>query len=697
MQNKKVLDKISPANQSFLIARKYFYRIFKTDYTIFTFYSVVIGIAVGLATVLFHESIEFFNQVFFEQTAEGLFFLGAAAVIVLPALGMFIQSIMIISAPETANKRGVAEVIKAVATKGTWIPFKTTLFHFLAPVISIGSGNTVGPEGPAAQLGGGVANKLAQIFNLSDSKRRVFTAAGSGAAIAAIFNTPLGGIFFALEVVMLNEFSTAIFPALILASVTASAVSRAFIGNTSVFVFSSPNVGEYYNLYWYAVLGIVAGFVSLFFIRYSNTLDTFFQRKILNKFPQWLVMTAVGLIVGVCGYFYKDLFGIGYVGINRILANSLTWQVVTVLFILKFLLVPLVLNSGGFGGIFAPSLFIGSSLGFLFGFVLNQFFGFNYDITAFVLVGMGAVLGGINSIPIAAILIIFEMTKDYSFILPLMLAVVTSTMVVQITLKRTTHERHLEKQGYRLAPKNEIVTLKTITVKEVMKDDMVLIPEFSPLPDVIKALMESPRGTFYIINENEKLTGKITESEIRPIITEYEQIREVIVARDLASHSVTTVVETDHLDDVMKLFESKEADEFPVLSSIDKDKIIGTISRQDVISAYNKLALKTDLIESFSHELKNIAETKQTKVFTGYSITETTAPKSFIGKSLVELKIRSKYGLEVLMVRKKNSPFGDEDQKENLIVPLPSYIIEEDDVLVLFGQDEKINALMKID
>lgn len=342
----------------FIIARKFFHRLFTTDYTVYIFYAVIVGIVVGLATVLFHHSIEFFNEIFFEQTASGLFFLGAAAVIALPAIGMLIQSIMIKAAPDTAKKRGVAEVIKTVASTGTRIPFRNTLFHFFAPVISIGSGNTVGPEGPAAQLGGGVANKLAHILKLSESRKKVFTAAGSGAAIAAIFNTPLGGIFFALEVVMLNAFSTSTFPALILSSVTASAVSRAFLGNKTVFNFSSPYVGEYYNLYVYAVLGITAGFISILFIRYSNKLDHIFQKKILNHFPQWIVMTLVGLIVGICGYYYKEIFGVGYAGINAILANTISWKVVAILFILKFILVPLILNSGGFGGIFAPSLFI---------------------------------------------------------------------------------------------------------------------------------------------------------------------------------------------------------------------------------------------------------------------------------------------------------------------------------------------------
>lgn len=160
------------------------------EYTFFSFYAILIGAAAGLAAVSFHLSIEFFNKIFFENTKDDLFFLGSAAVIIIPAVGMLIQSAMIHLAPEISKKRGVIEIIKSVALKGGYIPLRNTIFHFLAPVICIGSGGTVGPEGPAAQLRGGVASKLATLFRLSDQKRRIFTAAGAGAAIAAIFNTP---------------------------------------------------------------------------------------------------------------------------------------------------------------------------------------------------------------------------------------------------------------------------------------------------------------------------------------------------------------------------------------------------------------------------------------------------------------------------------------------------------------------------
>ncbi|RMD50803.1 MAG: chloride channel protein, partial [Ignavibacteria bacterium] len=355
-----------------------FNKIKLPDYSVFSFFAIITGAAAGLAAVLFHDSIDLLNKTLFEDGNS--FFKGKEwLVIFIPALGMLIQALMIWRFPKVSKKKGVAEVIKAVALRGGYINFRTTLFHFIAPVISIGTGGTVGPEGPAAQIGGGIGSKLGNIFGLSDSRVRIFTAAGAGAAISAIFNTPLGGIFFALEVVLLNDFQTPTFSALILASVTASAIARVLVGNESIFVFQHIPFNDYANLYIYAIFGILMGIISIAFIRYSEITEHLFSKKILKAVPQWIAMTLVGLAVGLAGYFYKEIFGIGYYAINEFLSGGIAWQIVLVLVILKFVLVPLVLYSGGFGGLFAPSLFIGGGAGYLFALLMNNIWGFELN------------------------------------------------------------------------------------------------------------------------------------------------------------------------------------------------------------------------------------------------------------------------------------------------------------------------------
>ena len=660
------------------------------EYTVFSFYAIIIGAAAGLAAVLFHLSIEFFNRIFFERTKEGLYFLGAAAVILLPAIGMFIQSLMIKAAPEISKKRGVLEIIKSVALRGGLIKFRTTLFHFIAPVICIGSGGTVGPEGPAAQVGGGVASKITTLLNFSDQRRRIFTAAGAGAAIAAIFNTPLGGVFFALEIILLNDFHTPTFSALILASVTASAISRIFLGNESMFIFATPEIGSYSYFYLFIILGLLTGVISVLFLKYNDLTSNLFNNKISKILPKWLSMVIIGLLVGVSGYFYSDIFGIGYLGINRILSNSTTWQIVIVLLVLKFLLVPLVLNSGGFGGTFAPALFMGACSGFLFSYFTTAITGIPTDPTTYVLVGMGASLAGINSIPITAILMIFEMSREYTIMLPLMLGVIVSSTIVQIVNRGSVHQKLLESQGFRLSSGRETNVLKSIYVDEVMNTDMITLNSKTPLNFVVAKLMESPHHRIYTLDDDGNLMGAISETEIRPLITEYESLKYTLIAEDIARTKISKIRSDKDIDFALKLLTKQDIEEIPVVSPDDDRKVIGTISRNDILSAYNRESIKHDLAEGLSKELNTLNENSVSKIVNGYSIIERKPLREFIGKNLSELRFRNKYGLEILMIKKTKHLFSDDENENKLVMPSPDYKIEENDILVLFGTDEKI-------
>ncbi len=653
------------------------------EYALFSIYAIFIGAVAGIAAVLFHKSIDLTTSFFYNSKTENFSYL-------MPAIGMLLLSFLTYLAPNIAKRKGVSEVIKAVSLRGGFTPFRITIFHFFAPVICIGSGNTLGPEGPTAQLGGGISSKIGNLIGMSDSRRRIFTAAGAGAAIAAVFNSPLGGIFFALEIILLNDFQTQTFSALVLASVTASAISRIFLGNQATFIFGDLSIGTYSHFYLYAILGVISGFISLLFIRYSDIIDKLFNEKILITFPRWIVMTFAGLLMGVLGYFFNGIFGIGYNTINNILASSEIWQVVLVLLALKFFLVPIILYSGGFGGIFAPSLFIGACVGYLYSFGLNHFFGIQLDTVAYVLVGMGAVLGGINTIPISAILIIFEMTKNHTFILPLMLAVIISTTIVQVILKGSVHIKHLEREGYRISSGKETNVLKSIFVEDVMRDEILLIPENTSISKLISLLLESPNAAFYTVNKNGKLVGTITENELRPIITEYEQIRDTLIASDIAKSEVVTVFKNDDLDHILKLFGTNNVDQFPVVSSKDSQKAIGTVWRQDVITAYNQESLKHNLADGLANEIKSIDKTHVSKVAEGYSIIECNVNSAFIGSTLAELRLRNKYGLEVLMIKQKKSLFDENAAAPKLIIPDPNYVIKSDDILVLFGSDENI-------
>ena len=406
-----------------------------------------------------------------------------------------------------------------------------------------------------------------------------------------------------------------------------------FLGNTPTFIFDEISIGSYNDLYIYAFLGLASGLLSILFIRYSDTVERWFKDVILRKVPRVIPMVIIGLVMGLCGYYYNGIFGIGYNEINNILAGSEVWNVVLILLLMKFLLVPMIIYSGGFGGLFAPSLFIGACTGFLYALGINNFFGTDLDTTAYVLVGMGAVLGGVNSIPIASILIIFEMTKNYTFILPLMLAVILSTTIVQVFLKGSIHVKHLEREGYKISSGRETNILRSLFVEDVMRKEVFLIPESTSISKLINNLLEKPNATFYTIDSNRNLAGTITENELRPIITEYQHIRETLIASDIAKPEVRTVLKSDDLDYTLKLFGNSNVDQFPVVSGDQPLKAIGIIWREDVISAYNRESLKHNLTEELAQDLRRIEKTKISRVSDGYSIVEKIANPKFVGKN----------------------------------------------------------------
>ncbi len=683
----KIFDRLQTSLSAY---PKIFRRTELTDYAAFSFFSVLIGIAAGFSAVIFHNAIEFFNNVFFEQTKDGLYFLGSAAVILLPAIGMLIQALMIKFAPDESKRKGVYEVVKAVATKGGNIRFRTTLFHFFAPVISIGSGVTLGPEGPAAQLGGGVASKISSLISLNDERKRIFTAAGAGAAIAAIFNTPLAGVFFTLEIILLNDFHTPTFSALIIASVSASTISRIFLGNESIFIFQILEPIKYSHLHFYALIGIIAGIVSILFIRLDDFFRKFFKKIYDRNYSQIFVMVFVGLIIGISGYFYKEIFGIGYKAINEILSNQLTIQVVLIIFILKFILVPIATNAGAFGGLFAPSLFLGASFGYIIHFALLNYLSINLDLSSVILISMGAMLGGIHTIPITAIMMIFEMTQDYSFILPLMLAIISSTLLVQISLKGTVHKKKLEREGFSFQQNDDYSVLNEIKIEEIPLKEIHSINENTNISAIVSKFLETPENILYVMNGNNELVGFIQEKEIRPILNDYEIIKDVLVAKDISNPRVVTIDSKSSLDDALRVMMKYNLTEIPVVDkSSDTKKVLGIITLQEIQSILSKESFKNQFTSSLAAELKTLKPRQTIKVSDDYSIKEIRVPDSLIGKTLAETRIRNKFNIEILMI-KKNKTSIDGVSEDTIITAEPNYRFEAEDELVIFGKDEKL-------
>lgn len=659
------------------------------EYTILTLFSIFLGIVAGFAGVGLHEIIEVISDLTIDGDSRHLDW--GLVIILIPMMGMLIQSLMTTLAPREAGQRGVLEIIKAVGLRNGRIPFRTTLFHFFAPAICIGMGGTVGPEAPAAQSGAGAVAAVGRLMGLTESRQRVFTAAAAGAAIAAIFNTPLAGVFFAIEVVLLQDFRASALSAFLLASVSASAVSRILLGNEPAFIFKSLEIGSYRLFFFYLLLGMVAGLVSIAFIRFNEWIKQRCQ-LLYRHLPKGVGMAAVGLLMGLAGYWHPEIFGIGYETMNRVLADSLPWHTVGTLLLLKFILVTLILGAGGFGGVFAPSLFMGACLGFVFATGLNYLFGIHLDPTTYTLVGMGAVLSGINSVPLTAIMILFEMTNDYHFILPLMVGVVGSTLVVQMTLKGSIYARELQRQGYHYSVGKDTRILESISVASVMRKEILTVPESTTLAELIQYCLDHPHDTIYTTNRSGKLNGVILSTNLHQLITEYQNLKAMIVAKDLAESNIVTLKDKDNLDYAMRAFAKYRSEEIPVVSSKAPAEVLGCIHYQDILNAYNQAKVKLNLMDGLAGDLQTLNPNEVQDVLPGFSIMETNIPKKFVNKTIKDLRLRNRFEVDVLMIEKDNGPFAESEQTVQRIFPHVHYRFSHGDKIIIFGNKEKIAA-----
>ena len=656
------------------------------EYSILTVFSLILGTAAGLAGVGLHEAIHFLSGLFFTTSERsnqlGLF------IILIPVAGMLIQSLMTHLAPTRAKHKGVLEIIKCVGQKNGHMSLRSTLFHFFAPAICIGTGGTVGPEAPAAQTGAGVVSYLGRLMGLSDSRQRIFTAAGAGAAIAAIFNSPLGGVFFAIEVVLLQDFRASALSVFLLASVAASAVSRIILGNEPAFIFDKVIIGPYKLYVFYLLAGIGAGLLSVIFIRSNEWIKSGCNR-IFRIIPKPVAMGLIGLLMGLAGYWQPGIWGIGYDSMNQILSNGLSIQTVSILLILKFVLVSLILGVGGYGGVFAPSLFVGGCFGYIFAFASNQLFGLALDPTTYTLVGMGSVLAGINAAPLTGIMLLFEMTNDYHFILPLMLGVVASSIVVQMAVKGSLHGRELIKQGYLYFLGRDTRILQTINVVDVPHKEILTVPEHTTLAQLIKNSLEKPHDTIYTTDANGKINGLIRSSTLHQLITEYQQLKEMVIAKDLSEPQVPLVRENENLDQAMHLFSKYRVEEIPIISSNSNARIVGTIHYQDVLKAYNNAKVKYNLTDGLAEDLKTLNPNESQDVLPGFSILELEIPKSFINKTIQDLRVRNRFDIELVMIEKDMGKFDNPDEVKR-IFPHVNYKFVNGDRIVVFGKNEKV-------
>ncbi len=558
--------------------------------------AILIGILAGYGALIFRYVIKMAQYGFYQNTNDVLTFHSAMPFwlkILLPAAGGLIVGPLIYFGAREAKGHGVPEVMEAVALKGGRIRARVALVKIIASGISIGSGGSVGREGPIVQIGSSIGSTLAQILRAPTFRQRTFVGCGAAAGIAATFNAPIAGALFAAEVI-LGDFGIATFSPVVLSSVTATAISRHYFGDFPAFIIPSYTVVSLWEFLFYPVLGLVAGAIAVLF---TVTLYKFEDGFEALKFPEYLKPALGGLLLGVMLIKLPHVFGVGYGAINLSLKNQLPALILLSLVFVKILATSVTIGSGGSGGIFAPSLFIGAMTGGFFGWGVHTLFPqITANPGAYALVAMGAVVAGTTHAPITAILIIFEMTATYKIILPLMFACIISTLVASSIKSGSIYTIKLARRGVELSQGWEQSVLQTIKVRDIMRDHVVTVPEGTLLGEVIESLKTRDVSYLHVVNDSDELTGVISFRDIRSALQE-ETLQNLVIAKDVATIDIVTIHPTDSILLAFQEMGSRGISQLPVVREDDGNKLVGTVSQRDVMAAYDKAILKREIEE----------------------------------------------------------------------------------------------------
>ena len=556
-------------------------------YAFHIFISIILGIAAGGGAILFHTLLHKMKYIFDPEHFSTIFKVNITsyAIIIIPVLGGLIIASMTRYLKRFSHEGGVHGVIKSILINNGSLSFRSTIFHLLTPIISIGSGAPLGPEGPAARLGSGIGSAMSKVFKLNNRDMRMYVAAGAGAAISAIFNAPIAGVFFGIEVVLMNDMKNQAISALIISSVVADVLSRAVLGSEKILSIPSYQPGSVSDFPFYLALAVVCGLMSLIYFWTMKKTNYLINEKLKIK-NEFLKIIPITIIFGAILINFYELFGLGYGTMNNIINGSYTIGTLLILLVLKIVFVALFLNGGSYGGTFAPSLSIGAMTGYSFALILNNIFGLNLDPVTFSLVAMGGVLSGINSIPITSILLVFEITNDYKFILPLMFVSVISYLVTLHFNKGTVYAMELLEDGIDVTKRGEVDILGKIKVKELMRKKFHKVSYKLPFKKLIDVVMSSRSGDVFIVDDNDRLMGIVSLRDIREALVSNELI-DLLIAGDVISEA-PIVTEDEKVSKAMDKIDQFNLENIPVISRDGSYKIVGNLTHESIIQAYNR-------------------------------------------------------------------------------------------------------------
>jgi len=585
----------------------------------------VIGLITAAAAVAFHELIDLTRNLLYEKFGfERLYGSWLAMLIVWPALGGLIVGILSKFVFRAREGHGIVDVMESVIRSSGFIKPLVAIEKIITSGITIGTGGSAGAEGPIVQIGAAIASGTGQTFRVSRRQMSILIAAGAAAGVSAIFNAPMGGLLFALEVI-LQDFSIVNMTPVVVASVIANVATKEIfhvvlptVSRTTIFQMSG---GINFTLDWlqvqnFALLGVICGLVGVSVNRLMAWTELRFHELSAPKFLRPAIGGAMLGCIGVgyifiFGRFRGELkpfpfttypapvfYGDGYGFIQTLLTPNFyqrerlgyLFVVLAALTIIKIIGTCMTLGSGGSGGVIAPSLFLGATAGGAMGLAM-KIFGW-FDVTrvfpeAYAIVGMGAVLSAIVHAPLASILIVLEVTNNSALVLPTMLAVVIATGMARLIYRDSIYTAVLRVRGIRFGSGSDVSILHRVTVEQVPLEPISAVKLDTSLEKILDVTGQTDVMDFVVFDADGNYAGMVVAGDLGTTLLQREAIP-LLVAADVARTDLTPVRSTDDLAAVLQAFSLHEVARLPVSLATDPNKIIGLISRRALMQRYNQ-------------------------------------------------------------------------------------------------------------
>ena len=432
------------------------------------------------------------------------------------------------------------------------------------------------------------------------------------------------------------------------------------------------------------LVGVLAGLVGTLFVKVLYATEDGFGKIPL---PEWSKAALGGLVIGTIGIVFPHVLGVGYSTITDALNGQLTVTLLGVLLAVKILATSITIGSGGSGGVFAPSLFLGAMTGGFFGKIMNSWFPGTTDSGAYALITMGAMVAATTHAPLSAIIIIFELTQTIDIIPPVMAACVVSSTVAMLLSKESIYTTKLIRRGIDIHREDDPNVLKSLFVRDILDREPGIVRTNATMDEVLSQIVESDHTELFVVNERDELMGALYFSELRRVITEQDDLRALVVAGDLVE-ARPTVTEDDDLDVVMQLWQTEGVEELAVVAADDPKRLVGSVHKRDLINAYNQEVMRRDLAGGVATTVGVVDRVRQVDLGGGYALQEVLAPPRFIGRSLRELDLRGEFGVQVLLIRTPGA-----DGTPAIRVPTPQDRIATGERLVVAGPKEAVERL----